>query len=297
MKIGFIGLGVMGKPMSKNLLKAGYSLIVYDINTAAVAEVKAAGAETAASIADVAKVSDIVITMLPNSPQVKEVLLGDAGVIANGKKGALIVDMSSIAPQASAECEAAARAAGMRMIDAPVSGGEPKAIEGTLSIMCGGEQKDFDEAMPILQKMGASVVLCGKIGSGNTTKLCNQIIVGVNIAAMSEALTLAVKAGVDPEVVYKAIRGGLAGSTVLDAKAPMVLNRNFKPGFRIDLHIKDLNNAMEAAAATGSPTFLTGKVLEMMKELSARGEGQSDHSGLAKYYEALAGVTIEPQAK
>lgn len=295
MKIGFIGLGVMGKPMSKNLMKAGYALAVYDINAEAVAELSAAGAEAAGSVAALARQCDTVITMLPNSPQVKDVLLGKNGVIANGKPGALIVDMSSIAPAASVECEAAARAAGLRMIDAPVSGGEPKAVDGTLSIMCGGEQKDFDEAYPILMNLGTSAVLCGRIGSGNTTKLCNQIIVGVNIAAMSEALTLAVKAGVDPEVVFQAIRGGLAGSTVLEAKAPMVLKRNFKPGFRIDLHIKDLNNAMDTAHATGSPAPLTEQVLKMMRSLSAQGEGQADHSGLAKYYEALAGITIEPK--
>jgi 2-hydroxy-3-oxopropionate reductase len=296
MKIGFIGLGVMGKPMSKNLIKAGYALVVYDINAQAAGELAAAGAQAAGSIAELARECGVIVTMLPNSPQVKDVLLGEKGVIAHGKAGALIIDMSSIAPAAAVECGAAARAAGLRMIDAPVSGGEPKAIEGTLSIMCGGEKKDFDEAYPILMKMGASAVLCGGIGAGNTTKLCNQIIVGANIAAMSEALTLAVKAGVDPQVVFQAIRGGLAGSTVLDAKAPMVLKRNFKPGFRIDLHIKDLGNAMDTAKAAGSPAPLTTQVLEMMKELSGRGEGQADHSALAKYYEALAGITIEPRA-
>lgn len=296
MKIGFIGLGVMGKPMSKNLIKAGYTLAVYDINAQAAKELAATGAQAAGSIAELAGECDVIVTMLPNGPQVKEVLLGEKGVVANGRAGALIIDMSSIAPQASVECEAAARAAGLRMIDAPVSGGEPKAVEGTLSIMCGGEKKDFDEAYPILMKMGASAVLCGGIGAGNTTKLCNQIIVGANIAAMSEALTLAVKAGVDPEVVFRAIRGGLAGSTVLEAKAPMVLQRNFKPGFRIDLHIKDLSNAMDAAQAVGSPAPLTKQVLDMMRVLSARGEGRADHSALAKYYEALAGITIAPRA-
>ena len=292
MKIGFIGLGIMGKPMSKNLIKAGYDLLVYDINEAAMAEVEAAGATKARNAAEAAEQCSIVITMLPNSPQVKEVLLGEEGVIANGRKGALIIDMSSIAPQASQQCEAAARAAGLRMLDAPVSGGEPKAIEGTLSIMCGGEQAHFDEAYPVLMKMGASAVHCGPIGSGNITKLCNQIIVGVNIAAMSEALTLAAKAGVDPEVVFKAIRGGLAGSAVLEAKAPMVLKRNFQPGFKIDLHIKDLKNAMDTAAAVGSPTVFTERALAIMQELSAAGEGQNDHCGIARYFERLAGVEI-----
>lgn len=211
MKISFIGLGIMGKPMSKNLLRAGYQLCVYDIVAESMNEAVHAGAKPAASAAEAAADADIIITMLPNSPQVKDVLLGNGGVIHAARKGALIIDMSSIAPEASRQCEAAAKAAGLRLMDAPVSGGEPKAIDGTLSIMCGGEQDDFDEVYPMLMKMGASAVLCGPVGSGNVTKLCNQIIVGVNIAAMGEALTLAAKAGVSPETVYKAIRGGAGG--------------------------------------------------------------------------------------
>lgn len=292
--IGFIGLGIMGKPMSLNLLKKGLKLVVYDINPNPVGELAAAGAEAAGSVAELARKSDIVITMLPNSPHVESVLLGEDGVIQNGRKGTLIIDMSSIAPMSSQKCEAAAKANGMRMIDAPVSGGEPKAIDGTLSIMCGGEQADFDEAYPILMCMGASAVLTGKIGSGNTTKLCNQIIVGVNIAAMGEAMALAVRAGVDPQKVFQAIRGGLAGSAVLEAKAPMVLNRNFKPGFKIDLHIKDLTNALDTARSVGCPTILSEKVIEMMKDLSASGEGQCDHGGVVRYYEKLAGIEITP---
>lgn len=292
--IGFIGLGIMGRPMSLNLVKNGFKLVVYDTNPEPVSELAAAGAKAAQSVAQVARESDIIITMLPNSPHVESVLLGDDGVVQNGKKGTLIIDMSSIAPMSSQKCEAEARKNGMRMIDAPVSGGEPKAIDGTLSIMCGGEQADFDEAYPILKCMGASAVLTGKIGSGNTTKLCNQIIVGVNIAAMGEAMALAVKAGVDPQKVFEAIRGGLAGSAVLNAKMPMVLDRNFKPGFRIDLHIKDLNNALETAQSVGSPTILSEKVLDMMKDLSADGEGQNDHGGVARYYEKLAGIRITP---
>ncbi len=293
MRISFIGLGIMGKPMSKNLLKAGYQLCVYDIVAEAVDEVARAGAMPAASAAEAAADADIIITMLPNSPQVKDVLLGSGGVIQAARSGALIIDMSSIAPEASRECEAAARAAGLRMIDAPVSGGEPKAIDGTLSIMCGGAQADFDEAYPLLMKMGASAVLCGPVGSGNVTKLCNQIIVGVNIAAMGEALTLAAKAGISPETVYKAIRGGLAGSVVLDAKAPKVMKRDFQPGFRVDLHIKDLRNAMETAGAIGSPTPFTEQVLAIMEQLSAAGEGQCDHCDVVRYFERIAGVEIK----
>ncbi|MDX1358763.1 MAG: 2-hydroxy-3-oxopropionate reductase [Clostridia bacterium] len=291
-KIGFIGLGIMGKPMSKNLVKAGYDLYVFDIVRAAVDELEAFGATACSSISEVTENCGTIITMLPNSPQVKEVVMGSGGIIENGSKGTLVVDMSSIAPLASKECEAALKKAGMRMIDAPVSGGEPKAIDGTLSIMCGGEQADFDEAKPLFEIMGGSSVLTGDIGSGNMTKLANQIIVAVNIAAMGEALTLAVKAGVKPELVFNAIRGGLAGSTVLDAKAPMVLERNFKPGFKIDLHIKDLKNVVETANELQSPIFLTTQVLQMMQVLSNDGEGGNDHGGIARFYEKLANIEI-----
>jgi 2-hydroxy-3-oxopropionate reductase len=292
-KIGFIGLGIMGKPMSKNLIRAGYDLYVFDIVKAAVDELEEFGAAACSSISEVTENCGTIITMLPNSPQVKEVVMGSGGIIENGSKGTLVVDMSSIAPLASKECEAALKKAGMRMIDAPVSGGEPKAIDGTLSIMCGGEQSDFDEAKPLFEIMGGSSVLTGDIGSGNMTKLANQIIVAVNIAAMGEALTLAVKAGVKPELVFNAIRGGLAGSTVLDAKAPMVMERNFKPGFKIDLHIKDLKNVVETANELQSPIFLTTQVLQMMQVLSNDGEGGNDHGGIARFYEKLANIEIK----
>lgn len=291
-KIGFIGLGIMGKPMSKNLIKAGYDLYVFDIVQTAVDEVASLGANACTSISDVAKNCDTIITMLPNSPQVKEVVMGKGGIIENADKGTLVIDMSSIAPLASKECEAGLREAGMRMIDAPVSGGEPKAINGTLSIMCGGEKADFDEAKPLFEIMGGSSVLTGDIGSGNMTKLVNQIIVAVNIAAMGEAFTLAVKAGVNPELVFNAIRGGLAGSAVLEAKVPMVLKRNFKPGFKIDLHIKDLKNVVETANELQSPIFLTTQVLQMMQVLSNGGEGGNDHGGVARFYEKLANIEI-----
>lgn len=288
MKIGFIGLGIMGKPMSKNLIKAGYSLVVNDVNKQAVAELAALGAETAESAAEVAQKSDLVITMLPNSPHVKQVVLGKGGVIEGAKPGQIVVDMSSIAPLASKEVGAALAAKGVEMLDAPVSGGEPKAVEGTLSIMVGGKQEIFDQCLPVLQKMGSSVVLCGNIGAGNTTKLANQIIVALNIAALSEAMVLASKAGVDPEVVYKAIRGGLAGSTVMDAKAPMILAGNFKPGFRIELHIKDLANAIETGHEVGVPLPLTSQVMEIMQALKVDGKAANDHSGIVQYYEKLA---------
>jgi 2-hydroxy-3-oxopropionate reductase len=290
MKIGFIGLGIMGKPMAKNLLKAGYALVVFDINPAAVKEVAAAGAQAASSAKEVAQNTEIVITMLPNSPHVKAAVMGPQGVLDGAKPGVIIVDMSSISPLAAKEVAAKAAEKGIEMLDAPVSGGEPKAIDGMLSIMVGGKNEVFEKCKGILSKMGTSVVLCGDIGAGNTTKLANQIIVALNIAAMSEALVLGAKAGVNPETIYKAIRGGLAGSTVLDAKAPMVLSGNFKPGFRIELHIKDLANAINTAHEVGVPLPLTSQVMEIMQALKVDGKAGNDHGGIVQFYEKLAKI-------
>ena len=292
MKIGFIGLGIMGKPMSKNLVKAGYSLVVRDHNTSNEAELVELGATVAKTPKELAAQVDVVITMVPNSPQVKEVCLGENGIIEGAKAGLVVIDMSSIAPLASREVHDALAEKGIRMLDAPVSGGEPKAIEGTLSVMVGGDKALFDQCYDMLKAMAGSVVHTGEIGAGNVTKLANQVIVALNIAAMSEALSLATKAGVNPELVYQAIRGGLAGSTVLDAKAPMVLDRNFKPGFRIDLHIKDLANALDTSHGIGAHLPLTAAVMEMMRALKVDGQGASDHSALACYYEKLAHVEI-----
>jgi 2-hydroxy-3-oxopropionate reductase len=292
MKIGFIGLGIMGKPMAKNLLKAGHEVVVYDIMQANVEEVVAAGAKAGTSSADVASQVPLVITMLPNSPHVKSVVMGETGVLEGASEGLKLVDMSSIAPLASQEIEKACAAKGVRMLDAPVSGGEPKAIDGTLAIMVGGEKALFEEVKDILLVMGASAVHCGDIGAGNTTKLANQIIVGLNIAAVAEAFTMVKKAGVDPQLVFEAIKGGLAGSTVMNAKAPMMIEGNFKPGFKIDLHIKDLANALDTGHGVGSPLPLTAAVREMMETLHADGNGQDDHSGLAKYYAKVSGTRI-----
>ena len=289
-KIGFVGLGIMGKPMAKNLLKAGYELVVFDINQEAVAEVVAAGAVKAENAKEVAAKSEAVITMLPNSPHVKTAVLGENGVLAGAKPGLILIDMSSIAPLAAQEVAAAVAKQGVEMLDAPVSGGEPKAIDGSLSIMVGGKQEIFDRCVELLSKMGKSVVRCGDIGAGNTTKLANQIIVALNIAALSEAVVLATKAGVDPELVFNAIRGGLAGSTVMEAKAPMILAGNFKPGFKIDLHIKDLANAIETGHDVGVPLPLTSSVMEILQALKVDGKGQNDHSGIAMHYEKMAKV-------
>ena len=292
MKIGFIGLGIMGKPMSLNLLKAGYQLVVMDVFEPAVAELVAAGAEAAPTPRAVAELSDIIITMLPNSPQVKQVVLGEQGVIEGARPGAVVIDMSSIAPLVSREVAGKLAANGVEMLDAPVSGGQPKAIEGTLSVMVGGSQEVFDRCYPIMKAMAGSVVRTGDIGAGNITKLANQVIVALNIAAMAEALVLATKAGVEPELVFQAIRGGLAGSTVLEAKAPLVLDRKFNPGFRINLHIQDLANALDTSHELGVPLPLTASVMEMLQALKVDGQGDADHCSLVRYYEKMAQVEV-----
>ena len=292
MKIGLIGLGIMGKPMAKNILKGGYTdLLVSDLNKAAVDEVVAAGAK-AASNQEIGESCDVVLTMLPNSPHVKSVMLGEGGVASYMKPGAVFIDMSSINPVASQEIAAELSKKGVEMLDAPVSGGEPKAIDGTLSFMVGGKQEVFDRVKDILQVMGSSVTLCGDIGAGNATKLANQIIVAVNIAAVGEALMLGKMAGVEPEAIYEAIRSGLAGSTVLDAKAPMMMDGNFKPGFRINLHIKDLTNALDTGFEVGSPLPLTSAVMGMMQWLKANGYETEDHSSLVRYYEYLSKTDV-----
>ena len=292
MKIGLIGLGIMGKPMAKNMLKGGYTdLLVSDLNKAAVEEVVACGAK-AATNKEIGETCDVVLTMLPNSPHVKSVMLGEDGVAAYMRPGTVFIDMSSINPVASKEIAAVLAEKNIEMMDAPVSGGEPKAIDGTLSFMVGGKQEVFDTYKPLLETMGASVVRCGDVGAGNTTKLANQIIVACNIQALAEALTLAQKAGVDPELVFKAIRGGLAGSTVMNAKAPMMIAGNDKPGFKIDLHIKDLNNALDCAHSVGAPVPMTASVQEILQWLHNNDCGQNDHSAIAKYYEHLTGIKI-----
>jgi 2-hydroxy-3-oxopropionate reductase len=296
-KIGFIGLGIMGKPMAVNLIKAGYRLVVYDLRYEPVTELLKNGAEKSSSPKLLAEISDVIITMLPDSPEVKDAVLGKEGVLSGARPGTILVDMSSIAPAASIEIYKKAKEKGIEMLDAPVSGGEPKAIEGTLSIMVGGDQNVFVQVEDILKVMGSSVVRVGEIGSGNMTKLANQIIVALNIAAVSEAMVLAEKAGVNPENVFNAIRGGLAGSNVLNAKMPMIMDRNFKPGFRIGLHIKDLKNALETGHELSVPMPLTGLVMEFMQALKSDGKAGDDHGGLIQFYEKLAGVEVKGSSK
>ena len=289
--IGFIGLGIMGRPMAKNLIKAGYKLVVYD-KFAKFDDLVSLGAEGAASNKEVASKSDIIITMLPNSPHVKEAILGAGGVIEGIKSGTIVVDMSSIAPAASQEVGAALKAKNVAFLDAPVSGGEPKALDGTLAIMVGGDKAVFEKVEPILSKMGSSVVLVGDIGAGNVTKLANQIIVALNIAAVSEAFVLSTKAGVDPQAVFDAIKGGLAGSTVMNAKIPMILDGNFKPGFRVELHIKDLQNALDTAHNLSVPIPLTAAVMETLQALKVDGMAANDHSAIVRFYEKLAKTEV-----
>ncbi len=292
MKIGFIGLGIMGKPMCMNLIRADYELVIMDKNPSVVKEMENSGAIIAQTPREVASLVEVVITMLPDSKDVKDVVLGENGIIEAAKSGLIIIDMSSINPSVSREIYTVIEKQGIEMLDAPVSGGEPKAIEGTLTVMVGGKKEVFNKYAELIKSMASAVVHVGEIGAGNIAKLCNQIIVAVNISAMAEALILAQKSRVSPELIYKAIRGGLAGSTVLDAKAPLVMDRKFEPGFRIELHIKDLKNVLEASHTMGLPLPLTASVMEMMQSLLANGLGKEDHCSLVKYYERIANVTV-----
>jgi 2-hydroxy-3-oxopropionate reductase len=286
----------MGKPMARNLLKAGHQLVVYDIVPAAVDELVLSGAAAGASAADVAARSEVTITMLPDGPDVDAAVLGARGVLEGAASGTTVVDMSSISPLVAQKVGAACAAKGVAFLDAPVSGGEPKAIDGSLAIMVGGRQEVFEKVKPLFASMGSSATLTGPVGAGNVTKLANQIMVACNIAAMGEALTLATKAGLDPEVVFQAVKGGLAGSTVLNAKAPMLIGRNFKPGFRIRLHQKDLRNALLAAESLKVPLPLTASVQNMLMTLMNEGHGDLDHSAICKCIEDGAGIEVKRPA-
>ena len=292
MKIGFIGLGIMGKPMAKNLLKAGKSVVVFDVARAPVEEVVRAGAEAAASPKDVAVGTDVIITMLPNSPHVRDVLCGTNGVLEGLSAGKIVVDMSSIAPIAAREMCALVREKGGEMLDAPVSGGQEKAEKGTLAIMVGGAESVYGKVREILDLLGKSTYV-GESGAGQVTKLVNQTIVAVNIAAVAEGMAFAKKAGVDPERVFHAIRGGLAGSQCMEDKAPRMLEERYNPGFRITLHVKDLNNVLETSRNLHISMPLTSQVMEMMQNLMARGCEGMDHGALGKFYEFLNDVSLK----
>lgn len=293
MKIGFVGLGIMGKPMAKNLIKDGYEVICYDFNQSNMDEVAAAGASTAKNSQELANQSDIVITMLPNSPNVEAALFSEEGIAAGIIEGKIVIDMSSINPVSSQRFAEKLAGLGVEFLDAPVSGGEPKAIDGTIAVMVGGKKKVFDQCYELLLSMASSVTYIGEVGAGNIAKLANQIIVAINIAAVGEALSFATKAGADPELVYQGIRGGLAGSTVMDAKSPMILNRDFDPGFRIELHIKDLQNALDTSHMINAGIPLTAQLMEIMQVLKNDGLEKKDHSAIACYYEKINNLTIE----
>ncbi len=291
--VGFVGLGIMGRPMLRNLLKAGHTVVAYGRNAEKLDACVKEGAQRGASNSDVGARAPMVVTMLPDGPEVEEVVLGAEGILSGSKPGSLIIDMSSINPLVSQKIAAACAAKGVDFLDAPVSGGEPKAIEGTLAIMVGGDEENFRKAEPILKCMGSSVTLTGPVGAGNTTKLANQIMVACNIAAMGEALTLATRCGLNPEVVVNAVKGGLAGSAVLNAKGPMLLARNFKPGFKINLHQKDLRNALETAEANRVCLPITALVQQMISSLVAHGKGDLDHSAIATFVEAASHVEVK----
>ena len=290
--VGFVGLGIMGKPMVRNLMKAGYAVTVYDIVDSAVQEMASAGASVASSSREVAEKNPVVVTMVPDSADSEAAILGANGVLEGASAGSVVIDMSSIAPAMSQKIAAACEAKGVDFLDGPVSGGEPGAIAGTLAIMVGGKGDVFESHRELLGAMGGSIVLCGDYGAGNTTKLANQIIVAANIEAVGEALVLAKKAGLDPLVVFEAIKGGLAGSAVLNAKAPMMAEGNFKPGFRIRLHQKDLHNALLTGKELGVPLPVTSLVQQMLGALINDGKADWDHSGIATFLEKMAGTKI-----
>lgn len=290
-KIGFIGLGIMGNPMARNMVKNGSELMVYDILEEAVNGLVEAGAQKA-SLKEIGENCDVVFTILPNGSIVKDTLFKEDGVAAYLKSGAVVVDMSSVTPVESRYCYDGLKKKGVSFLDAPVSGGEPKAHDGTLAFMVGGDEEAYEKVHPLLMQMGANAVLVGGSGSGSVTKLANQIIVNLNIATLGEALVFAMKAGVDPEKVYQAIRGGLAGSAVMDAKAPMIMDRNFKPGGKISINHKDIKNVVNTAHDLDIPVPMSAQLFELMQGLKVRGLMDDDHGALVKHFEALAGVEV-----
>lgn len=291
-KVGFIGLGIMGRPMAKNMVKAGVELLVTDLNQEAVEEVVAAGAQ-AADYSQIGAQCEVIFTIVPNGDIVKSILFDKDGVASTIKSGSVVCDMSSVTPVESKECYKRLKELGVGFVDAPVSGGEPGAVAGTLAIMAGGDEKDFTVLKPYFDILGSSALLIGESGSGSVTKLANQVIVNNTIAVVSEAFVLAVKAGADPEKVYQAIRGGLAGSAVLDAKIPMIVERNFKPGGPIRINHKDIKNVVNTAHAIDVPIPYTAQLYEILQSLKVHGHMEDDHGGIVQYFEALADVEVK----
>ncbi len=292
-KVGFIGLGIMGKPMVKNLLKAGIDTTVYDINAAAVEALAAEGAKAAKSAKEAAEDKDVVITMVPNAKIVESLLAGEDGILAGVNPGTILADMSSVSPVDSKHFAEMAATKDCPFLDSPVSGGEPGAVNGTLAFMIGGDEAVVEKMKDVYDAMGSSITVVGPNGSGSVAKLANQVMVNLNIAAVSEALVLAQKAGADPKKVYEAVRGGLAGSTVLDAKAPMMYSRNFKPGGTLAINLKDITNVMDTAKSLEVPLILTSELQQIMLSLKAGGHIMDDHSGIVQFYEKIAGVEVK----
>jgi 2-hydroxy-3-oxopropionate reductase len=294
-RIGFIGLGIMGKPMAKNLIKAGFPLIVHNRSRGKVDELVREGATGAMSAKEVAATADVVITMLPNSPDVELVALGANGIHEGARGGQLFIDMSTINPIVSQKIAKELAGKGVTMVDAPVSGGEKGAIEATLSIMAGGESQDFERALPIFSALGKTITHMGPLGAGGFTKLANQIIVAINLTAIGEALVFGTKAGVDPQKMIRALSGGLAGSKCLDQKSEKILSGDFAPGFKVDLHAKDLSLIQDAARSVGVPIPTAAVVEQFFSALRAKGRGGFDHSGVITFFEDLAGVQVRAQ--
>jgi len=288
--IGFIGLGIMGKPMARNLMKAGHPLVVYNRTASKAQELVSAGATQVDSAREVAEHAEVIIIMVADSPEVEQVILGPRGVLETVRAGSVVIDMSSISPVVTKKIAAQLAEKSVAMLDAPVSGGEIGAVQGTLSIMVGGEEAVFEEVKPVLEKMGKSVVRVGEIGAGGFTKLSNQIIVAAALQAIAEAMVLAQKAGVDIQRVYEAIKGGMAGGRTLDMKIPLLVQHRFEPGFKMDLHIKDLKNALLAGQSLGVALPATGLIHELFTACSAQGKGQKDHSVIYTLLEQLAGL-------
>ncbi|WP_428831009.1 2-hydroxy-3-oxopropionate reductase [Arthrobacter parietis] len=288
-KVTVIGLGIMGLPMAINLVKAGHTVTGFNRSSDKMDKLVSEGGSAAASIADAVKDADVVITMVPDSPDVEGVVSGDDGVFANAKKGALWIDASSIRPDVAVELSRQARDAGLKPLDAPVSGGEQGAIDAVLSIMVGGEKEDFDAAQDVLTAVGKTIVHVGPSGSGQTVKAANQLIVAVNIGVLSEAIVFLEAYGVDTDAALKVLGGGLAGSKVLDQKGQKMLDRNFDPGFRLALHHKDLGIVTSAAREAGVATPLGAVVAQLVASLVNTGDGGLDHSGLFKLINQLSG--------
>ncbi len=296
-RIGFIGVGIMGRPMAKHLLEAGYALVVHDLNREAARELVAAGAEEGFSPTEIARKSKVIITMLPDSPDVQLVALGPNGLIEGVSEGAIYVDMSTIAPSVAVEVAKAMTLKGVRCIDAPVSGGDIGAANATLSIMVGGDEVTFKEVLPILEVMGKTITLCGPNGAGQIVKACNQIQVALNIMGMGEALLLGAKAGVDPAIIHKVLSGGYAQSRVSDVRGPRAIRGDFKPGFKGRFHFKDLSIIMKTGNDYGVPLPVTSLVHELFAAMLVAGRGDLDHTGVITVLEDLAGVEARTKAE